>query len=188
MSGLKQMIVVMGGVSLFRRYVDGEDPDVIMALRVGYAVTQLVILGLIFYIESLMRARYAENEGPAVTVPPKAAPFGMNEGAAAVPEVMTSAAYDRQKVAEWKKKVGMGVLIISVIHLYFGAVVPLFIQCVLGFLNAYDSPLVQIYLLGRTISRPFPDPSPFANLMPQADQPTPNNRQARRAEERKKEE
>jgi len=54
-----------------------------------------------------------------------------------------------------------GAVILGVIYYNWRSLMPLVLQALMTPLNLYESPLFQIYLLGKTVKRPFPKPNPF---------------------------
>jgi len=60
----------------------------------------------------------------------------------------------------------MSFVITGFLHYKWQLTAPLFIQCVMNPKNLVSSPLFSIFVLGKTVHRPFPEPpSPFAALL-----------------------
>ena len=50
---------------------------------------------------------------------------------------------------------------------------PLVLQSIMTPITLIESPLFQIFMLGKDVPRPFPKPSPFGDLFPAAPEPEP---------------
>jgi len=84
-------------------------------------------------------------------------------------EEITITAYDKDQVFKALKQLGIGLVVISLIHFQWSIVQPLFMQCVLTPLQLYKNPIFKIYVLGEkgeVEKRPFVEESPFSALMP----------------------
>lgn len=101
-------------------------------------------------------------------------------------EEQSAEEYDMSKFKEQCNQLGIGFIMICLMHFKWEYVLPLPIQCIMVPMNYFDAPLVKIYLRGQAaegkLKRPFPTPNPFG--MPSSDDGAEKTRKEERAEKR----
>ncbi|KAJ3375866.1 hypothetical protein GGF31_003071 [Allomyces arbusculus] len=163
MGAIGNIAFVMGLVQVSQRLGLDETPERIMYLRIAFGVAQAVVLLLLFGLKSKINAK---NEKTPVTYTPSPSP-----GQATETKTVTTRDYDLIQQNASVKQHLISLALITVLHLYFGMVQPLFLQIFMPIKTLVTSPLFQIHYLGweatESRKRPFPTPSPFG--VPQAD-------------------
>ena len=95
--------------------------------------------------------------------------------------------YDQSQLKSAMSQWVLSLVIILVMHGYFGYIRPLTLQVVLGIKTVLSGPLAQIHILGKdatgSLSRPFKVASPFGMDQPQ---PTEKEEKAKAKKELKK--
>ncbi|CAE7612350.1 pho88 [Symbiodinium pilosum] len=85
----------------------------------------------------------------------------------------SSREYDMAKWFEQMQQQVVGCIVLACIHLQWGYITPLALQCVTAPLQLLDSPLVKIHLLGQpphgALKRPFPEKSLLPFPLPEAE-------------------
>ena len=137
-----------------------EDPQVLLGVRILYVVSNLIILGIYFYVQQKINARKGERSGfdkPATYADHvsqdmttlkyvEPAPMGTGEE----PKLVTTTIqeYDIRQVQALYKSQMMGVGMMAVMHLYFKYTNPLLIQSIIPLKGAFENNLVKVHLLG----------------------------------------
>ena len=80
-----------------------------------------------------------------------------------VPE-KTLAIYDREALIDFLKQAAFQIAFIAFLHIKFEMVQPLILTSVVGIVALSDSPIFQVYVLNKTLPRPFPS-KPVSGLM-----------------------
>jgi hypothetical protein len=160
--GLSGMIVPMASIALMRA-IDTEDPDTQTNITIVFAVVHSIIIALLLFLRVKLAGA---TDDTMINVPTPDAPF-MPEEDKGKSRNMTAAAYDLEQWQELAvKKVGMALVIISVMYFKFGHIMPLMFQCFHNPKQIYDSPLVKVHLLGLKaegdLARPWTAPNPLA--------------------------
>eukprot|EP01126_Amoeba_proteus_P014253 TRINITY_DN161_c0_g1_i16.p1 TRINITY_DN161_c0_g1~~TRINITY_DN161_c0_g1_i16.p1 ORF type:complete len:162 (+),score=3.25 TRINITY_DN161_c0_g1_i16:121-606(+) len=124
-------------------YLDQNDPFVIDCLRVSFIVVHLV--SLLAYAIIWKRIK-AANDRTSVRIV---------NSATSTTTTLPAVAYDSDQTHKGVQRVSLVLIIIVVVHLWKGFVVPLFIQSVVGFFSLLGDDLFKIYILGRSVRRPF---------------------------------
>jgi len=170
MSILNSPLVTMGlvfGCIQLTRFIDMTSAKSIMALRIGYLVSQMLLLVFWTWMRSLVkRAGGKKGQPEMVEVDEASKPLS---GEAPRKIHMTVAEYDSQEVGKQMQQVIIGTIFLMVLHWYFGMVHPLFLQLILPWKSVVTNPLVRIHLFGSkaegALKRPFKQPSPFSEFM-----------------------
>jgi len=144
------IILVMMQVS---KKIPFDDPKILLAVRVTYVISNLIIVGIYYYIglqinkkKDMTTLKYVEP-----------APMGSGEE----PKLVTTTvhAYDSQQLRALYKSQLMGVGMMGFMHLYMKYTNPLLIQSIIPLKGAFEGNLVKIYLFGEPavgdLKRPF---------------------------------
>lgn len=124
-------------------------------VEVAYVVAQLLCIAFLLFIDQKIREK--PDNGIKIKIP---AVVSMGQVTAPASE-KTVKEYDLAKNREHLKQNFMGLVILGGIYYKWGSVMPLLLQLVMTPMSLYESPLVEIYIFGKTVSRPFPAPNPF---------------------------
>ncbi|GAB7347959.1 hypothetical protein MBLNU459_g5464t1 [Dothideomycetes sp. NU459] len=119
-----------------------EDPNVLNGVRALYVVSNLVIVGVYLYVQSLI------NKKRDMTVLKYVEPPAM--GSTEEPKAVTTTvhAYDLEQLRGLFKSQLMGVGMMAVMHLYFKYTNPLLIQSIIPLKGAFEGNLVKVHLFG----------------------------------------
>ncbi|KAJ9071740.1 phosphate transporter (Pho88) [Entomophthora muscae] len=133
--------LVLGLIQVAKR-LDLENPAKLPYLRAGYATSQAIVLGLLFFIYSRIQAandqtelKYEEKK-PMSQDPPT--------------EIVTTVRdYDIGELKKQIQSTGIGFLILCVLHLKFGYVQPLFLQSILPVKSLLETNLAKVHIFGK---------------------------------------
>lgn len=150
-----------------------DDPVVIWSIRGLYLVSQLIYFGLVFFLESKIKAQQEKNNKLLIYVAkaPQASPFDAAAQAENAPKtepyqykVQHEYEYDLEQIQGMKSY--SGILITLGLHFYFGFLPALVIQTFSAPLRFFESKVTRFYLFGAELERPTPPaPSMFANFL-----------------------
>ncbi|KLU93201.1 inorganic phosphate transporter PHO88 [Magnaporthiopsis poae ATCC 64411] len=149
---ITNMVIILGMIQVAKK-IPFEDPNVLNMARAGYALSNLIILGISLYIMSCINKK--KDLTTLKYVEP--APVGSSEE----PKLVTTTihAYDLSKLKEALRSQAMGVGMMAVMHLYFKYTNPLLIQSIIPLKGALESNLAKIHIFGQPASgdlkRPF---------------------------------
>lgn len=130
-------------------------------VEVSYVVIQVLCGGALYFI--YMKIQEQPDGGGKIKIP---AVTSMGKEITPACE-QTPKEYDMSKFKEDLKKAVIGPVILGFIYYKWRSLLPLVMQALMAPMQMYESPLFQIYLLGKTgITRPFPAENPFG--LPQA--------------------
>ncbi|KAF8623291.1 hypothetical protein AX17_007463 [Amanita inopinata Kibby_2008] len=157
-SAVQNLAISLGVMQLARR-IPFDDPQVLLYVRVAYATTQLIILGVYYYISAVIKR---QNDQTVLKYVDQPSPMSQEPGQLVTTTVRD---YDLAEVSKLLRGSYIGLAIMGVMHGYFNYTQPLFIQALMGLKNLYDAKLVAIYVLGKPaegdLKRPFKAPSMF---------------------------
>jgi len=108
-------------------------------------------------IESKIKEKPEDPAEPTIKMP---AEVVMGNEAKPAKE-LSAKDYDLEEYGKLKTQQMMGAVILGVVYYNWRSLMPLVLQALMTPLNLYESPLFQMYLLGKTVKRPFPKPNPF---------------------------
>jgi len=158
-------LILLPAIYLSNR-IDFTDPTNLLLARVAFVSAEFIGAVILFFI----RTKILENNDTKTIQVKKQASMGQAPPTEGEMETLTVQDYDQRELKTQITQLVMRICIISGLHFYFNMTVPLVIQLVSIPTSLYKAPLVQIYLLGKTVVRPFaPPPSPFdfSSMMPQ---------------------
>ncbi|KAI9595445.1 inorganic phosphate transporter Pho88 [Syncephalis fuscata] len=152
-------VVMMLGIMQLTKWFDMEDPSTIFYFRILYVSVQatlcLVALAMIKKVQAKndqTPLRYQEAQQPFSQEPPNFI-------------TTTVCEYDQQQFWQQIKQVGTSVALLGFIHYKWGYVQPLLLQSILPVKSLFDSPAIQVHLLGKPaegeLKRPWKAASPF---------------------------
>ena len=136
-----------------------EDPQVLLAVRILYVTSNLLIFGLYYYIGMKIkgkRGKKTANIGGGVKLITidlttlkyvEPAPMGSGEE----PKLVTTTIqeYDSNQVGSQYKQQLMGVGMMAFMHIYLKYTNPLVIQSIIPLKSAFESNLVKVHIFGK---------------------------------------
>jgi len=139
---ITNLAIILGMMQVSKR-IPFEDPQVLLGVRILYAVSNLIIFGLYFYIGSKIKAKRDLTTLKYV----EPAPMGSGEE----PKLVTTTVqeYDQGQVAAAYKAQLMGVGMMAFMHIYLKYTNPLLIQSLIPVKGAFESNLFKVYILGK---------------------------------------
>ncbi|KAG7090732.1 hypothetical protein E1B28_009822 [Marasmius oreades] len=163
-SPVQNLMISLGAMQLARR-INFEDPTNLNYVRIAYVATQLVILGIYYYVSLAVKRKNDQTVLKYVEPPSAMSP---NEPPKLV--TITVRDYDLAEVSKLLRSAYMGIAMMAFLHGYLHYTQPLFVQSLTGLKGIYDAKPVAIHLLGKDIKRPFKTDSMFGQSTgPQTD-------------------
>jgi hypothetical protein len=166
-AGVQNLVISLAAMQLARK-VPFDDPTVLLYVRIGYVVAQVVILGAYYYAVSVVKKKndqtilkYVEPQSPMTQDPPNLVTIVVRD-------------YDLQEISKLIRSAFIGIAMMGLLHGYLGYTQPLFVQSLMGLKNLYDAKPVAIHILGQSatgdLARPFKTAGLFgAAANPQTD-------------------
>lgn len=166
------MIIVMG-----LQKINLEEMGIVPHIRIAFATTIVALCALLYHTYNKCANGPQKDDRVKVKAQEQ---FG-NEVAPATE--CSVAEYDQGKIMDLVKQVCIGAAVCSGIHYKWEYAVPLVMQCIMTPMTVFESPVIQIHVLGKAaegdLSRPFADAKgPFTMEAPKTEE--------ERAEQRKK--
>ncbi|GAA6039539.1 hypothetical protein JCM8097_008377 [Rhodosporidiobolus ruineniae] len=157
---ISNLLLSLGAMQVARK-IDFEDPDVLFYVRCLYVGTQLLSLGVYYYVSLKIKAK---NDLKVLKYQEPAKPMS-GEGPTQV--TTTNRDYDLSETSKAIRGVLMGCLFMCFMHLYMKYTQPLFIQGIMPLKSMFDSKILKIHLFNQPatgdLKRPFAAaPSMFA--------------------------
>ncbi|OQD67162.1 hypothetical protein PENDEC_c043G05940 [Penicillium decumbens] len=145
-----------------------ENPDVLMAVRALYILSNVLILGLYLYTQTKI------NQKKDMTTLKYVEPAPLGTGEEAKPVTTTNMDYDKGQLRQLMRSQLMGVGMMGVMHLYMQYTNPLLIQSIIPLKSAIESNLVKIHVFGKPatgdLARPFKSSGGFmSQVQPKSD-------------------
>ena len=131
---------------------------------------QAVCFCVLLLIGQKIKAAEEDPDAPKLQIPEQ-----VQMGQVIKPAMeQTAKEHDEEKWKEQRQQLLMGAVILCGIYYKWAYIMPLVLQCIMTPVTMLESPLFQIYMLGKEVPRPFPKPSPFGDLFPSApEEPAP---------------
>ncbi|GAA5859235.1 hypothetical protein JCM8547_008929 [Rhodosporidiobolus lusitaniae] len=146
------LLVSLGAMQVARK-IDFNDPDVLLYVRCLYVGTQLLSLGVYYYVTLKIKQK---NDLKVLKYTEPAKPMS-GDGPTQV--TTTNRDYDLAETSKAIRGVLMGCLFMCFMHLYMKYTQPLFIQGIMPLKSMFDSNILKIHLLGKPatgdLKRPF---------------------------------
>ena len=156
---------------LLKSFIDLSAPETVTKVRNFFILSQLLMLGFLFYIRAKILSSEDAREKEAVLVETPANPF-TGEPAQTVRHTVRS--YDIQELFTFIKGTLMTLVVFLLLNRFFGVIQPLLAQSILPWKNMLVSPVLRLRFWGQksvgNLSRPFPSPASFLNML-QPEQP-----------------
>ncbi|KAF8956181.1 PHO88-related membrane protein [Flammula alnicola] len=157
-AGVQNLVISLVAMQVARK-IPFEDPDVLTYVRVGYVVSQVIILAVYYYVSLAIKRK---NDQTVLKYVEPASPMSQEPGQLITTTVRD---YDLSETSKLLRSVYMGIAMMGVMHIYFKFTQPLFIQALMGIKNLYDAKPVAIHILGQPavgdLKRPFKAASMF---------------------------
>jgi hypothetical protein len=140
--------------------IDFNDTQNVFILRVVFAAVQVVLFSSLILI--LTRIRSCRDHSQLQV--PVQSNFGESQPEGKT-EVTTVEEYDMQQLRQLSLKVIVGGGIATFIHMKWGIIPPLFMQCAANPILMYNSQLCKIHIFGQNVEgplqRPWKEEKPF---------------------------
>lgn len=139
---ITNLVIILGMMQVSKK-IPFEDPQVLLGVRVLYVVSNLIILGIYFYMQMKINAKKDLTTLKYVEPPAM--------GSAEEPKLITTTvhSYDLQQLKGMYKSQLMGVGMMGIMHLYMKYTNPLLIQSIIPLKGAFEGNLVKIHLFGQ---------------------------------------
>ncbi|KAL9129377.1 MAG: hypothetical protein Q9175_007310 [Cornicularia normoerica] len=139
---ITNLIIILGMMQVSKK-IPFEDPQVLLGVRVLYVVSNLIILGIYFYMQMKINAKKDLTTLKYVEPPAM--------GSAEEPKLITTTvhSYDLQQLKGMYKSQLMGIGMMGVMHLYMKYTNPLLIQSIIPLKGAFEGNLIKIHLFGQ---------------------------------------
>ncbi|KZT27247.1 inorganic phosphate transporter [Neolentinus lepideus HHB14362 ss-1] len=148
-----QNLVVSLVVMQLARKVPFDDPETLTYVRIGYIVSQAIIIGTYYYTSMRIKSK---NDQTVLKYVEAANPMSKDSGALITTTVRD---YDLGQTSQALRGALFSVAMMCFLHLYLKYTQPLFMQAVMGVKNLYDAKVVQIHVFGKKpegdLKRPF---------------------------------
>ncbi|TFK61257.1 inorganic phosphate transport PHO88 [Pluteus cervinus] len=158
MSAFSNIAISLGAMQLAKK-IPFEDPQILLFLRIGYVLAQLVILYAYYHVSNVIKQK---NDQTVLKYVEQPAPFSQEEPKLVVTTVRD---YDLLETSKLLRGAYMGIGTMAIFHIYLHYNQPLFIQTLMGLKNLYSAKPVSIHLLGKAaegeLKRPFQSPGMF---------------------------
>lgn len=155
------LVIVLGMMQVSKK-IPFDNPDVLLGVRVMYAVSNVIILAIYLYVQSVI------NKKKDLTTLKYVEPAQMGSGEEPRPVTTTVMEYDKQQLRQLMRSQLMGVGMMGVMHLYFKYTNPLLIQSILPLKSALESNLIKIHVFGKPatgdLQRPFKAAAGFMGM------------------------
>ncbi|CAN8097786.1 unnamed protein product [Discula destructiva] len=159
---ITNIVIILGMIQVAKK-VPFDDPNVLNAVRALYAISNLIILGIYYYIK--LQIDKKKDMTTLKYVEP--APMGSTEEGKLV--TTTIHAYDTAQLKQLFRSQLMGVGMMGVMHIYFKYTNPLLIQSIIPLKGAFENNLFKIHALGKPaagdLKRPFKAAAGFMSGM-----------------------
>ncbi|GAA5891844.1 hypothetical protein JCM6882_007380 [Rhodosporidiobolus microsporus] len=146
------LMVSLGAMQVARK-IDFNDPDVLFYVRCLYVGTQLLSLGVYYWVSLKIKQK---NDLKVLKYTEPAKPMSQ-DGPTQV--TTTNRDYDLSETSKAIRSVLMGCLFMCFMHLYMKYTQPLFIQGIMPLKSMFDSKILKIHLFGKSatgdLKRPF---------------------------------
>ena len=168
---MSSMMTVIGAMMVFRRF-DMYDPQVVRNARIAFVAYISSVIAFSMYVR--FKARSNNDQRPVVMenaiagivksqINNAMAGSSSSETVKSLADkFLTSVTnimeYDMQQASALRNSVLAPMLILWVLHFKMNQVQPLLMQIVTGLSNLMYHPLVQVYVMGRNLERPFKKP------------------------------
>ncbi|KAI1786578.1 inorganic phosphate transporter [Ganoderma leucocontextum] len=163
---VQNLVISLGAMQLAKK-VPFDDPQVLTYVRIAYVATQVIVLGVYFYVGQQIKKKNDQTVLKYV----EPSPMDSNGGKLVTTTIRD---YDLQETSKLMRAVYFGLAMMSFMHLYLKYTQPLFIQALMGVKTLYDAKPVAIYVFGKPaegdLKRPFKQGGMFgAAADPQTD-------------------
>ncbi|KAA1467291.1 inorganic phosphate transporter [Dentipellis sp. KUC8613] len=148
-----QQLAISLGVMQVARKIPFDDPEVLQYVRIGYVVSQLVILATYFYVSYKVKAKNDQTVLKYVDAPN---PMTQEPGQLVTTTVRD---YDLSETSKLIRSAYTSIAMMAFLHLYMKYTQPLFVQAIMGLKGIYDAKTVKLHILGQPaegdLKRPF---------------------------------
>ncbi|KAF8554018.1 inorganic phosphate transporter [Imleria badia] len=169
-AGVQNIMISLGAMQIARR-IPFDDPVVLNYVRLGYVLSQIIIIGTYFFVSYKVKQK---NDQTVLKYVDSPNPMSSDSGGLITTTVRD---YDLSETSKLLRGAYFGVAMMAFFHIYMKYTQPLFIQALMGLKNLYDAKVVTIHVLGKPaegdLKRPFKVASMFGPAAgPQTDAAT----------------
>jgi len=143
--------------------IDLEKLGYVRHIEVLFVIVQLACLLLLY---QMYRKIQTIPDGGVMLQIPEVKQFGQ---VVTPPSKCTAKEYDMGKLQEQLKQSVVLVMVLGGTYYKWGSLMPLVLQILMTPTQLYESPLCQLHVLGKDVTRPFAQSNPFG--MPTAPEP-----------------
>ncbi|KAJ8503504.1 hypothetical protein ONZ45_g10806 [Pleurotus djamor] len=151
-SGVQNLMISLGAMQIARK-IPFDDPEVLTYVRIGYVASQIIILGVYYYVTLTIKKK---NDQTVLKYVDSPNPMSQEPGQLVTTTVKD---YDLAETSKLIRSVYMGIAMMAFLHGYMKFTQPLFIQALMGIKNLFDAKPVSIHVLGKAaegdLKRPF---------------------------------
>ncbi|TPX11718.1 uncharacterized protein E0L32_007697 [Thyridium curvatum] len=156
------LVIILGMMQVAKK-VPFDDPNVLNMCRGAYVLSNVIILCIYWYINSVIDRK--KDLTTLKYVEP--APMGSTEEGKLV--TTTVHAYDKSQLKTMLRGQMMGVAMMAFMHLYLKYTNPLLIQSIIPLKGAFEANLTKIHVFGQPatgdLKRPFKAAAGFMNAL-----------------------
>ncbi|KAN0092519.1 Inorganic phosphate transporter Pho88 [Tylopilus felleus] len=157
-AGVQNIMISLGAMQIARR-IPFDDPVVLNYVRLGYVLSQIIIVGTYFFVSYKIKQK---NDQTVLKYVDSPNPMSSDSGGLVTTTVRD---YDLSETSKLLRGAYFGIAMMAVFHIYMKYTQPLFIQALMGLKNLYDAKAVAIHVLGKPaegdLKRPFKAASLF---------------------------
>ncbi|RMZ76504.1 hypothetical protein DV738_g4937, partial [Chaetothyriales sp. CBS 135597] len=139
---ITNLVIILGMMQVSKK-IPFDDPNVLLGVRILYVVSNLLILGLYFFVGTKIKAKRDLTTLKYV----EPAPMGSGEEAKLV--TTTIQEYDLNQLSSLYKGQLMGVGMMAFMHLYLKYTNPLLIQSIIPLKTAFEGNLIKVHLFNK---------------------------------------
>jgi hypothetical protein len=149
---MSQQLISLAAVMMLRNI---DLTGYVTEIRIAYAVSQAICL--IIWILVFLKVSKLPEGGKKIKIPAL-----IQLGKEVKPSKESSVQeHDMDCWKEEMQKIGLGLIIVSGMHMYWEALVPLVLQSIMIPVGVFGNNLFKCHVLNMNVDRPFPSTQPF---------------------------
>ncbi|RMD43764.1 hypothetical protein DV735_g1333, partial [Chaetothyriales sp. CBS 134920] len=139
---ITNLVIILGMMQVSKK-IPFDDPNVLLGVRILYVVSNLLIVGLYYYVGTKIKAKRDLTTLKYV----EPAPMGSGEE----PKLVTTTIqeYDLNQLSSLYKGQLMGVGMMAFMHLYLKYTNPLIIQSIIPLKTAFEGNLIKVHVFNK---------------------------------------
>lgn len=149
---MSQQLISLAAVMMLRNI---DLTGYVTEIRIAYGISQVICL--IIWCLVFLRVSKLPEGGKKIKIPAQ-----LQFGKEVKPSKESSVQeHDMDCWKEEMQKIGLGLIIVSGIHMYWEALVPLVLQSIMIPVGVFGNNLFKCHMLNMSVVRPFPSTQPF---------------------------